>query len=380
MLPGWSAARPLSWAATSPTDPIRVESAVGWDYEVRAGELENATQVEMSNPILVEILRGNVVESRHRGSIAVSDSGGRLLLSIGDVDRPVFPRSAVKAIQALPFVESGAADAFGFGNREIALSASSHSGEQDHVNLAASMLARAGLDQTALECGAHWPTNHQATIALARTGAEPCPLHNNCSGKHSGFLCTCVHLGIDHRGYVSVDHECQRLIRAAMEDVTGAVHGAGTCGTDGCSIPTYAVPLRNLAHGFARMVTGDGLGTERAKAARRILTACMAEPFLTAGTGRADTRIMEAGKDRIFTKTGAEGVFCAAIPELGLGIALKCDDGATRAAEIMIMATLAKLLPSEDPLRVELQQMARPTMTNWNGITVGSMRPAGDLA
>jgi len=334
----------------------------------------------MSNPILVEILRGNVVESRHRGSIAVSDSGGSLLLSIGDVDRPVFPRSAVKAIQALPFVESGAADAFGFGKREIALASSSHSGEQEHVELAASMLASAGLDQTALECGAHWPTNHQATVALARTGAEPCPLHNNCSGKHSGFLCTCVHLGIEHGGYVSVDHEYQRLLRATMEDVTGAVHSANTCGTDGCSIPTYAVPLRNLAHGFARMATGDGLEPERAAASRRILAACMAEPFLTAGTGRADTKIMLAGRGRLFTKTGAEGVFCAAIPELGLGIALKCDDGTTRAAEIMVMSTLAKLLPPADPLRAELDAMARPTMKNWNGITVGSMRPTGDLA
>ena len=337
-------------------------------------------QVQMSNPILVEILRGKVVESRHRGSIAVSDSSGKLLLSVGDVDRPVFPRSAVKAIQALPFVESGAADAFGFGNREIALASSSHSGEPEHAELAASMLAKAGLDQTALECGAHWPTNHQATIDLARTGAEPCPLHNNCSGKHSGFLCTCVHTSIDHRGYVSVDHEYQRLIRATMENVTGAIHGAETCGTDGCSIPTYAVPLRNLAQGFAKMATGDGLEPQRAAAARRILAACMAEPFLTAGTGRADTKIMLAGKGRIFTKTGAEGVFCAAIPELGLGIALKCDDGTTRAAEIMVMTTLARLLPAADPLGAELIEMAHPVIKNWNGIEVGAMRPAGDPA
>lgn len=333
----------------------------------------------MSNPVLVEVLRGSVVESRHRGAVAVCDGSGRLVLSIGDVERPVFPRSAVKSIQALPFVESGAADAFGFGNREIALACSSHSGEPEHVNLAAFMLERAGLDQSALECGAHWPSGQHAMIDLARSGAEPCPLHNNCSGKHSGFLCTCVHTGLDRHGYVSKDHEFQKLVRAALEDVTGAAHDVDTCGTDGCSIPTYAVPLQSLALGFARMATGEGLSPERAKAASRIFAACMAEPFLVAGTGRADTKIMEAGKGRLFTKTGAEGVFCAAIPELGLGIALKCDDGATRAAEIMVMATLASLLPAEDPLRAALVEMANPVLKNWRGIEVGSLRPAGPL-
>src|SRR5690606_8352502 len=133
--------------------------------------------------------------------------------------------------------------------------------------------------------------------------------------------------------------------REALESVTGAAHDVDVCGTDGCSIPTYAVPLRNLALGFARMATGNGLSRERAAAARRIFAACMAEPFYVAGTGRADTDMMEAGRGRIFTKTGAEGVFCAAIPELGFGIAIKCDDGATRASEVMIAETLAKLLP-----------------------------------
>ena len=204
----------------------------------------------VTNPILVEILRGEHVESAHRGAVAVCDSDGKLVLEIGDVAQPVFPRSAVKAIQALPLVESGASDALGFGDKELALACASHRGEPAHAELAASMLVRAGLDETALECGAHWPSNHDATIALARAGLSPSALHNNCSGKHSGFLCTCRHLNLNHRGYVGYGHPFQAMIREVMEDVTGAKHHAGNSATDGCSIPTYAVPITNLALGF----------------------------------------------------------------------------------------------------------------------------------
>ncbi|TIU28254.1 MAG: asparaginase, partial [Mesorhizobium sp.] len=212
----------------------------------------------MSNPVLVEVLRGAVVESAHRGAVSVFDADGKAVLEIGDTARPVFPRSAVKAIQALPLVESGAADAYGFGDRELALACASHSGEPAHVELAAAMLAKAGLDKTALECGAHWPSNHDATIALARIGNVPNALHNNCSGKHAGFLCTCVHSGIAHGGYVKAGHALQEMVRDAMQSVTGAAHDVGHSATDGCSIPTYAVPLKSFALGFARMATGRG--------------------------------------------------------------------------------------------------------------------------
>ena len=334
----------------------------------------------MTNPVLVEVTRGDVVESAHRGAVAVYDADGRPVLEIGDTERPVFPRSAVKAIQALPFVESGAADACGFGDRELALACASHSGEPDHVELARSMLAKADLDETALECGAHWPSSHEATIALARSGGSPGALHNNCSGKHAGFLCTCRHLGIEHRGYVRADHREQEMVREAMESVTGAVHDADHRGIDGCSIPTYAVPLRSYALGFARMATGSGLPPQRAKAAQRLLRACMAEPFLVAGTGRADVALMQAAPGRIFVKTGAEGVYCAAVPELGLGIALKCDDGAGRGAEVMIAAVLAKLFETDEALAAKLAELANPPIDNRVGLKVGALRPAEALA
>ncbi|PLP59673.1 asparaginase [Mesorhizobium loti] len=333
----------------------------------------------MANPVLVEVLRGAVVESAHRGAVAVVDADGKTVLDIGNTAHPVFPRSAVKAIQALPLVESGAADAYGFGNRELALACSSHSGEPMHVELAAAMLAKAGLDASALECGSHWPSNHHATVELARNGGEPNPLHNNCSGKHAGFICTCCHSGIDHRGYVAAGHRMQEMIKEAMEAVTGAAHSASHCGTDGCSIPTYAVPLRSFAVGFAKMATGNGFGPERAKAARRLIEACMAEPSLVAGTDRLDTRLMREAPGRIFVKVGAEGVFCAALPELGLGIALKCDDGAERAAGVMIAAVLAKLLRADAELAVKLVEFANPPVESRLGARVGLLRPTAAL-
>jgi L-asparaginase II len=334
----------------------------------------------MTNPVVVEVTRGSAVESLHRGAIAVFDARGKEVLAIGEVERPVFPRSAVKAIQALPLVESGAADANGFGNRELALACASHASEPEHVELAQSMLARAGLGVDALECGAHWPTRHETMIELVRSGGAPTALHNNCSGKHAGFLCTCRHRGVDHRGYVALGHPAQEIVREAMENVTAAVHSAENAGIDGCSIPTFAVPLKQLAIGFARMATGEGLQPERARAARRLIAACMAEPFYMSGTGRADLKLITAGKGRIFVKTGAEGVYCGAVPELGLGIALKCDDGAGRASEVMIAAVLAHLVVNDQMLSRTLGDLARPVLRNRRGIEIGAMRVTQALA
>ncbi|MVA99833.1 asparaginase [Nitratireductor sp. CAU 1489] len=334
----------------------------------------------MTNPVLVEVMRGALVESRHRGAVAVIDADGRTMFEIGDVDRPVFPRSAIKAIQALPLVESGAADACGFDDRDLALACASHSGEAAHAERAAAMLARAGLDEDALECGSHWPLGEQATLDLARAGQTPSALHNNCSGKHAGFLCVCCHGGTAHRGYSGYDHPMQRELRAVMEQVTGAVHDRDNAAVDGCSIPTHAVPLRALAFGFARMATGAGLAPRRAEAAKRLLGACMAEPFFMSGSARIDERLMAAAAGRIFCKTGAEGVYCAAIPELGLGVALKCDDGATRASETMLAAMLAKLLAAGDPLATTLRDMARPPVVSRRGIRVGEIRATEGLA
>jgi L-asparaginase II len=327
-----------------------------------------------NNPVFVEVSRGHLVESRHRGAICVIDGDGHSVINIGDTTLPVFPRSAIKAVQALPLVESGAADAYGFGDAELSLACASHSGEPEHIALARNMLEKAGLDETCLECGGHWSS--QAWVMRDQTklySETPPAICNNCSGKHTGFVCTAAHLGIDTKGYIKPDHQIMENVCDALQSVTGEVHESDLCGTDGCSIPTYAISLKSMAHGFARMATGVHLQPERAKAGKRLLQACMAEPFYMAGTNRFCTKVMELGGGRLFAKTGAEGVFCAAIPELGLGIALKCDDGASRASEAMMAATFAHLLPKDDDLQAGLLALANIKLTNWNGMHVGDV-------
>lgn len=333
----------------------------------------------MENPVLVEIIRGAVVESRHRGAVAVVDGDGAIVMQIGDIERPTFPRSAIKAIQALPLIESGAADAYGFGNKELALACASHSAEAGHVETARLMLAKAGLSEADYECGAHWPFDQPVLIDFVSNGVKPLAVHNNCSGKHAGFLCTAAHDRIDTHGYVARGHAVQNHVRDAMASVTGAAHNVDQCGTDGCSIPTYAIPLSDLAHGFARMTTGVGFSGERAAAAARLLNACMAEPWHVAGTDRACTELMQAAPARVFAKGGAEAVYCAAIPELGLGIALKCDDGSARGCETMVAAVISKLF-GKDELSETYAKIARKPARNWNHIEYGLSRPAGLLA
>lgn len=330
----------------------------------------------MENPVLAEVTRGNTVESRHRGSAIVVDADGAVVFAVGDVERPVFPRSAVKAIQALPLLESGAADRYGLTEAEIALAVSSHSGEPLHAETSLGMLRKAGREAGCLECGAHWPMNDKAARALAQAGAEPSALNNNCSGKHAGFVCLSCGLDKDPAGYVKAAHPVQQAVRGALEAVTGAAHTSEHMGIDGCSIPSYAVPLKALALGFARLGTGLGLGPERAKAAARIRAAAAAHPFMVAGTDRYDTRLMSLLGARAFTKTGAEGVYCAALPELGYGIALKCDDGAGRAAEVALGALIARFLPMDEATQAAFVPLRETVLKNWNGIEVGRIRSA----
>jgi L-asparaginase II len=334
----------------------------------------------MSNPVVVEVTRGPRVESRHRGAGAVVDADGEVVFSFGDIDWPVFPRSAVKAFQCLPLIESGAADKAGLTDAEIALACSSHGGEPGHATGSAAMLAKVGLDVAALECGAHWPGVEAAARALAREGREPTALHNNCSGKHAGFVCLACAGGHDPRGYVAAGHPVQKAVKAALEEMTGAALGEDVCGTDGCSIPTYAIPLRRLAHGFARFGCGEGLGPVRREAAERIRHAVATHPWMVGGTGKFDTEVMELLGGRAFIKTGAEGVYCAALPEAGLGIAVKVDDGATRASQAMMAALLARFCPMPEDLRASLDGRTSVVLRNWNAIDVGRIVPAGPLA
>ncbi len=340
------------------------------------------------NPVLVEAVRGPAVESMHRGAFAVVDADGALIASAGDIDRPVFPRSAVKALQALPLVASGAAERFGLGDAELALACASHNGEPEHVATAAGMLAKAGLDAAALECGTHWPYREAFQRAMAARGETPGPLHNNCSGKHAGFVCVGCLLaaaaGRDPRefvrGYVEPGHPVMREVRAALQRTTGADLATAPAGTDGCSIPTYGIALRRLALAFARFGTGAGLDDADARAAQRLRRAVAAAPFMVGGTDRFDTRLMQRLGDRVFCKVGAEGVYCAALPGCGAGVAVKVDDGNNaRACEVVMAALIEALVALDDGEAVFVRGFSDVTLRNWNGRVVGALRAADTL-
>jgi L-asparaginase II len=326
------------------------------------------------DPVLVEVTRGGLVESRHRGAVAVIDDAGGVAFQAGDIDMAVFPRSAVKALQALPLVESGAADRLGLTGAEIALACASHNGEPAHVATALAMLGKAGRDAACLECGVQWPSQQAAALALAASGARATALHNNCSGKHAGFICLACDMGDDPAGYVGPDHPAMRRVTAALAETTGTALDARNRGTDGCSIPTYAIPLRALALAFARFGSGRTLPGDRATAAARIRAAVAAHPFMVAGANRFDTEVMQAFGARVFVNVGAEGVHCAALPDRGLGIAVKCDDGAGRAAELVMAAMIARYAGDGVP-----ERWRRPVLRNWNGIEVGALRTAKSL-
>jgi len=333
------------------------------------------------NPVLVEAWRGDAVESFHRGAVAVVDGDGAVVAALGDIERPVFPRSAVKLLQALPLVESGGADRFGLSDEELALACASHVGEPAHTQTTAAMLAKAGLDDSALECGAHWPYHEATTHALAASGAAPGPLHNNCSGKHAGLVCLgCLLAGRQDRrafvaGYVQHEHPVMREVTAALQAVTGCDLRRSPRGIDGCSIPTFAIPLRQLAHGFARAATGIGLSAGRAAAAARLRRAIARAPQMVRGNGRFDTLVMQALGERVCCKVGAEGVYCAALPEAGLGVALKVDDGNTaRACEVAMAALIEGLVPlANDGERELLAGLSNPALRNWRGLEVGRL-------
>ena len=327
-----------------------------------------------NDALLAEVIRGGRVESRHGGAAIVVDGRGSILFSAGDVDAAEFPRSAVKAMLALPLVESGSADRLGLDDAELVLACASHTGEARHVAAVVSMLGKAGQDVSCLECGTHWPTSRAASHALAARGAMPSSLHNNCSGKHAGFICLACDRGVATGGYVQPRHPVMRMVTAALADLTGARLDERNRALDGCGIPTYAIPLRALATGFARFGSGEHLAPARARAAARLRAAVAADPFMVAGSGRFDTRLMALMGARVFSKIGAEGVLAAALPEQGLGIAVKCRDGSSRAAEVAMATLVARHLELSTIQQRGIQSLVNPKLTNWSGEATGEIR------
>jgi L-asparaginase II len=327
-----------------------------------------------ANPILAETIRGNWVENRHRGAYVVVDAKGTIIASAGDYQRAIFPRSAIKSMQGLPIFAQHADEKFHHTSEELALACASHHGEDEHVTKVEHFLTRMGLSAADLECGAHAPTNPEARDAMRARGGEPSPLHNNCSGKHSGMLSVALALGIPTSGYVGREHEVQKRVRDCVEAVIGEALTEDKCGTDGCSIPTYAAPLRAFAYGFARMATGERLSPELAQAAQRLFDAATSHPHLVAGTGHVDTILMQAFGGRLMQKIGAEGVQCGAIRDKGWGYALKCDDGNPAASQAMLAGLLLKIAQPNEAETAALEKFAHQKIKSVRGALVGELR------
>lgn len=319
---------------------------------------------------MVEIWRGPVLESLHMGHAVVCDTSGQVVDAWGDLELVMLPRSSCKMLQALPLIESGAADAFGLTDEHLALSCASHNAAAIHVDRVTAWLAHLGLNDDALRCGPQEPADIPMRDLLIRNGETPCQCHNNCSGKHCGFLTLAKHLcgGPD---YVDEDHIVQKAVLEAFEEMTGQVSPG--FGIDGCSAPNFATTMVGLATAMASMAKADD-GTKRGKAAERLTQAMMTHPDLVAGEGRACTELMRAMDHKVAVKTGAEAVFTAILPQQQLGIAVKIVDGGTRAAEAVIASLLVKYgaLQADHPTA---QKYVSGEITNRRGIVTGAMRP-----
>tara|TARA_E500000331_G_scaffold71897_2_gene66657 strand:- start:12985 stop:13935 length:951 start_codon:yes stop_codon:yes gene_type:complete len=313
----------------------------------------------VNDPLVVEVTRGLTVESIHLVDIALVDSTGKLVEGWGEPSRPTLPRSALKPIQATPLVTEGVADAENLTTEQLAVACSSHNGESRHVQVVDRWLELMGFSHAVLECGAHAPSHPQAAQDLMLAGITPDSRHNNCSGKHTGFVAMARHLDAGVSGYISPSHPVMnRLVTPAVEDFCRIGLSAQTPGVDGCGAPVWSIPLSHLAGGWSQLRSrGSG---------KRLLQAMVEEPFLVAGTDRACTRLMESAEGDAAVKTGAEGVFCGVDLRAGFAFALKARDGQARAAEKAAEWVLDRLGSID---------FAEPTiLQNWAGTAVGEVR------
>jgi L-asparaginase II len=349
-------------------------------------------------PALAEARRGTIVEARHHGSIVVVEPDGRLVARLGDESMIVSTRSVIKPIQAIPVITSGAADRFNISSRELAVICASHEGESMHTEAVSELLARIGLDHRALLCGAHRPFSEETAAELDRRGDPFTSLHNNCSGKHSGMLASAVHQGLPIEDYVSPEHPIQQAIIGVLRRISGLGRNIPTA-VDGCSAPTFGVPLIALALAFSRLANpwstnhGDaglpdpdrGLRSNEAVAIKWIVAAMTAYPEMVGGTrGRLDTDLMKATHGKLISKIGAESVHAVGVlpngrfPR-GLGVAIKIEDGAKRALMPAVIETLSQLQVLDETEQSALIDYHHSIVTNHRQLTVGEVRPIFDL-
>jgi len=321
----------------------------------------------------IEVTRGGMVESRHAADVVAVNASGEAIVRRGDTAREIYARSSAKPLQALPLIESGAAERFGLDDARIALACASHTGQTEHTGEVRRWLGDIGLSEDALECGPHRPSDLASADALVAAGEAPTRIHNNCSGKHTGFLTTAVHLGEDHHGYIGLAHPVQQRLLEGLGEMSGCDLSATHRGSDGCGIPVIGVPLIGLARAMARMADPAGLGPVREAACRRIPAAMNANPLMVAGNGVLDTDLMRA-LPGIATKRGAEGVQIAIVPEKGLGIAIKAHCGNERASEAALLWVLQTLgLIGASAREALAERIVRPVFNTLNE-RVGEVR------
>jgi L-asparaginase II len=321
---------------------------------------------------MIELWRGGMLESVHTGHAVICDEKGEIIDAWGDPEAVIFPRSTCKMVQALPLVESGGADKLGLRRDQLALCCASHRGALIHTVRIEKWLGDLGLSEADLRCGPQVPSDHEARDFLYSTRTKPCQFHNNCSGKHAGFLSLNHHLGGSSE-YIDVDHPVQRAVKAAFEEVTGMTSPG--FGLDGCSAPTFATSLHALGRGMAFFAAAREGGGTRADAAHRLVRAMTAYPELVSGEGGACTTLMRAMDGRVAVKTGAEATFVAILPEQKRGIAIKIMDGGTRASEAAITALLIRLGALDKNHPAAARYLTGP-LINRRGLEIGELRLA----
>ena len=330
----------------------------------------------MPDQLFVEVIRNDVVESRHFGSAIVCDYHGNVLHSWGDINRLIFPRSSLKPLLAIDLVNSGASEHFALSDAELTMACASHQGEPMHQELVSAWLGRLGLTEEHLACGADLPDDVESAHELLISGRQGCRVHHNCSGKHAGFLTTALHLKMPLDGFHLVDHPLQQLSLEGLSELAQINVQDYPMGIDGCGFPAPTMPLLNLGLAVARFAKPSELSDDRAQAILRIQQAIIREPLYAAGHGTVVSELNQVTNGRVLVKTGAEGVLTAALPEQGLGIALKISDGNARARSSALLAILDHLGVLYDAEKRLLKAHIAPEISNSRGLIVGEIRAA----
>ena len=325
--------------------------------------------------LLIAVKRGQLIESIHRGDIAIVNAKGEVISSVGDIEKVIFARSSMKPLQTIPIIETGTADHYQFDDGDLALACASHNGEKQHTERAASILSRLDLDVTHLKCGIHPPRQQEAHEDLIRSGGVSTAIHNNCSGKHSGMLATAKHMNENVDDYYKIDHPVQQRIISVISDLTDVPKEDIQIGIDGCGVPVHGIPLWNLALGFARMADPSELEEPRKQSIRRVTDAMMNAPEMVGGTSRFCTDFMKCMDGKMFGKVGAEGVYCVGVPKVGIGIAVKIEDGNSRATSAVVMEVLRQMELIEEQEVKALESYHYPSLLNARKEQVGMLRP-----